>query len=238
MKGYGFASALVWDGTLYVFAGRDTGEPHTRDVNMSKTDDLVNWSEPRKLVVPDNPDEYVYNQSVCYDGRRFAMAYEIPNGPACTPCNPYTTRFATSDDLGTWTKLPEAIYGTHRFAGCPALRYAGGYYYMLYATDLPPRHWFETWLTRSKDLVHWEDAPHKPVIAPDPTRNVHPDCPPHSDSHCPANGKEINASDPDLVEWQGKVRVYFTGGCQHWGGDLQYAEFGGTMQEFFESYYS
>ena len=54
---------------------------------------------------------------------------------------------------------------------------------------------------------------------------------------CPANGKEINASDPDLVEWNGKTRVYFTGGCQHWGGWLQFAEFEGSMKDFFESYY-
>ena len=100
---------------------------------------------------------------------------------------------------------------------------------MLYLEHLKPRWWFETWLTRSKDLIHWEDAPHRPVIGPDPDRDVHPDC--------PERVKECNASDPDLIEWGDKTRVYFTGGHQHWGGDLQYAEFDGSMQEFFESYY-
>ena len=226
MEGYGFASALVWNEVLYVFAARDTGEPHPRDVNMSKTDDLINWSAPKKVIVPDNPDEYVYNQSVCHDGKRFVMVYET-NDPDYPP---FTLKFAISDDLETWTKLPEAIYGADRYTACPALRYAGGYYYMLYLEHLKrPKRWFETWLTRSKDLITWEDAPRRPVIAPDPDQDVHPD-------H-PEGGKECNASDPDLVEWQGKTRVYFTGGDQHWGGNLQYAEFDGSMQEFFESYY-
>lgn len=233
MEQYCFSSALIWDEVLYVFAARyretkgskesndDTG---FRDVNMSKSDDLVKWTKP-KIVLAGEPYENLLNQSVCHDGRRFVMAYES-NDPAYPP---YTIKFAVSDDLEIWIKIPDAIYGTDRYTACPALRHVGDYYYMLYLERLKPKRWFETWLTRSKDLISWEDAPRNPVIVPDPDQDVHSD-------H-PEGGKECNASDPDLVEWRGKTRVYFTGGDQHWGGNLQYAEFDGTMQEFFESYY-
>ena len=223
MDGYGLASAFVWNDMFYVFASLRREDPDSwNNVYMSQSTDLIQWTEPERVVEQD-PEEHVFNQSVCYDGSRFVMAYETDTYA------PFTIKFAQSNDLKDWRKIPDAIYGAERYTACPAIRFVGGYYYMLYLERPEPRCWFETWLTRSKDLVHWEDAPHKPVIAPDPDRNVHTDC--------PERAKECNASDPDLIEWQGKTRVYFTGGHQHWGGDLQYAEFDGTMQGFFESYY-
>ena len=223
MNGYYLSSALVWDGVLRVFAARKT-DSGPRDVNITSSCDLVKWSQP-EAVLSGHPGENLFNQSVCHDGRRFVMAYETDD-----PAYPkFTIKFAVSDDLETWTKIPEAIYGPDRYTACPALRFAAGHYYMLYLEYLRPRWWFETWLTRSRDLIAWEDAPQRPVIAPDPGQDVHP-------GH-PDGGKECNASDPDLVEWQGRTRVYFTGGNQTWGGDLQYAEFDGTIREFFESYY-
>lgn len=227
MEQYCYSSALVWDKVLYVFAARfreSYDYPGNRDVNMSKSDDLVKWTKP-KVVLAGESNENLFNQSVCHDGRRFVMAYES-NDPAYPP---FTIKFAGSDDLERWIKIPDAIYGTDRYTACPTLRHAGDYYYMLYLEHLEPKWWFETLLTRSKDLISWEDAPRNPVIVPDPEQDVHPD-------H-PEGGKECNASDSDLVEWRGKTRVYFTGGEQHWGGNLQYAEFDGPMKDFFESYY-
>ena len=226
MEGHGLASAFVWNDAFYVFAVTskedEGGEPG--DIYMSMSQDLDKWTEPR-VAIARNSDENLYNESVCYDGKRFMMTYET-NDPAYPP---FTIKFAASDDLKTWTKIPDAIYGTDRYTACPALRYVAGYCYMLYLERPTSKWWFETWLTRSKDLLRWEDAPRNPVIVPDPSQDVYF---PHPDSD-----KECNASDADLVEWQGKTRVYFTGGNQHGGGFLQYAEFDGTMQEFFESYY-
>jgi len=252
MHGFGFASAFVWEGRFYVFAARCVAG-HPNHQYMSCSQDLLAWSEP-KLLFEQQPGEHLNNQSVCYDGRRFVMVYEAAN--RSKPGLSYL-KFAESEDLENWRQIPGAVFGGQRYAACPALRYVGGYYYMLYLEYLKPRWWFETCLTRSKDLIHWQPAPHNPVIAPDGDKSVHPDCyclkyAGQSDEtdtdllfldnetqmrRCPAKGRECNASDPDLVEWQGKTRVYFTGGCQHWGGLLQYAEFDGCMREFFESYY-
>jgi len=242
MEGYGFASAFVWNDTLYVFAGKrvasedDRGNHYSHNTYMSSTKNLKDWAEP-VCVIEEDPGEMVFNQSVCHDGSRFVMAYETNQGV------PFTMKFAKSDDLVNWQKIDGAIYDENKYTACPAIRYVGEYYYMLYLEWLKPDWRLETCLARSKDLIDWQWAPHNPVIRPDYDHPVHPDCPKEHEHNekpgtpCPANGKEVNTSDPDLVEWQGKTRVYFTGGCQHWGGWLQYAEFDGNMQEFFESYY-
>ena len=235
LEGYGLCSAIVHDGRLYVFASSQRADVHGKlgpnTIDVTHTTDLASWSHPQ-VAIPQDEDGTLYNQTVCCDGEHFVMAYETRAGV------PFTSKFAESDDLLTWRRLPEAIHGLDRYAACPCLRFVGGYYYMLYLARPTEAWWFETWLTRSKDLVHWEEAPHNPVIAPDPDRGIYHGCPEHAEARgCRANGKEINASDPDLVEWRGKTRVYFTGGCQHECGDLQVAEFDGPAQALFESYY-
>ena len=258
MHGFSSASAFILKDKMYIFAARQlkdsSGYTSANNVYMSSSTNLADWTKP-KLVVEQEPGEGIHNQSVCFNGESFVMSYET---------NSYswnTLKFAESDDLVNWRKVPNAIYGAEKYAACPAIRYAGGYYYMLYLEYRRPKWWFETCLTRSKDLTTWLDAPHnRPVIVPDTNVSVHSDCPKHGERaaekpedvdllfmdgqggaaqepFCTAGGKECNTSDPDLVEWQGKTRVYYTGGCQHWGGLLQYAEFDGPMQEFFESYY-
>lgn len=227
MEGYSLASALVWEGALHIFAARAERDADGRvswnDVGLCVTHNLTDWSAP-EVVLEQDEGEHLFNTSACRDGYRFVMALES------NICTPFTIRFAESYDLVHWYRIPEAVYGIERYTACPAIRWVDGWYYMLYLEHLSPRWWFETWLTRSRNLIDWEDAPRNPVIAPDPTRGLHPDC--------PEEGTECNASDPDLVEWQGKTRVYFTGGNQHWGGRLQYAEFDGPMRAFFEGYYA
>ena len=227
MQGYGLASAFVWRNLCYIFAAQHERGGH-HNVNMSWSADLVNWSDSR-VVLEEDPDEDLFNQSVCHDGRRFVMAYES-NDEAYRP---FTIKFAVSHDLEYWTKLPDLIFGPDRYVACPAIRHVGGYYYMLYLEHVEGG--YETYLTRSTDLTAWEQAPHNPVITFDPAAECHPLYYQRRDPQ--KTRRECNASDPDLVEWRGKTRVYFTGGCQRFAGDLQYAGFDGAMQEFFESYY-
>jgi alpha-L-fucosidase len=255
MYGYAYSSAFVYKGVFYVFGAKRTinsnGIPESRGVYMSSSNDLINWTEV-KLLIDGEEGELLWNQSVCYDGKRFVMAYETDSYVK------FTIKFAVSDDLVNWDKVDGAIFGPDRYVACPAIRYCGGYYYMLYAEYLRPKWWFETYIARSKNLLNWEVAPKNPVIAPNSAQPVHPNCVKHPSvrsewnqkiwlskgdddfamqEQCPAKGMECNTSDPDLVEFDGKTRVYFTGGCQHSCGLLQYADFDGTMQQFFESYF-
>ena len=234
----GRASSFVWNDTAYVFSSRHETDPATGKVTsnhvfMSSSTDLENWSAP-ELVVKQEEGEQCYNQSVCHDGRRFVMAYETNSFV------PFTMKFAVSDDLSTWQKLDGAIFGKDRYAACPAIRHSNGYYYMLYLEQFDSPRSFETYIARSKDLMEWETSPHNPVLIPDRLRDIHPDSPylrRNSFPDCVEISKECNASDPDLIEWRGRTRIYFTGGNQLWCGDLQYVEYDGSMRDFFNSYF-
>ena len=126
-------------------------------------------------------------------------------------------------------QIPEALYGVNKYVGGPALYYEGNTYYTLYLQSLGGGR-YETRITRSKDLVSWEDAPEdRPFVTFNPENLVHPV---RSDTI-----HECNASDAEVVFWQGKTLVYFTGGDQHVAGDLQWAEFDGTPRALFERHF-
>jgi alpha-L-fucosidase len=125
--------------------------------------------------------------------------------------------------------VPGALYGTNKYVGGPALYFKGDTYYTLYLQSLG-KGFYETRITRSRDLVNWEDAPDgRPVVTFQPENKVHP--------LRPDELRETNASDVEICAWQGKTIVYYTGGEQHYAGDLQYAEYPGTPQAFLEHFF-
>ena len=89
---------------------------------------------------------------------------------------------------------------------------------------------YDTRITRSKDLFHWQDAPmDRPVLRPDFTHEIDPVNHPGI--------FERNASDAEFLEKNGKVYVYWNGGNQ-WGvSDSQTAEFDGSLKEFFTLFF-
>jgi hypothetical protein len=209
--GYGLASAIVHDGRLYVYASR--WENNTwNDVTVFHSADLKHWESS---VAIQGEHEGIFNSSVCKGPGGFVMTYESsdPAYPA------FTVKLAKSKDLVHWTKLPEATFGTDRYTACPCIRYSRGYYYVLYLEHRTPRWWFETYVTRTKDLRHWELSAANPVLRPE------------------GLDEGINASDPDLVEWQGKTLLYFAVGDQQKWMNIKRVTFAGTMGRFFESWY-
>lgn len=211
-EGYSLASAIVHDDTLYVFASRF--EPDGwHDVTAFRSRDLQRWESQ---VVIEDENEQIFNTSVCQSPEGFAMAYES-NDPAFPP---FTIKFAQSDDLWSWAKLTGACFGTDRYAACPCLRYADGYYYALYLERRAPRHYFETYITRSPDLIHWELSPANPVLSP---RGL---------------DEGINASDPELIEADGATWVYFAVGDQLTWMDIKRAPFQGSLERFLTSWFA
>lgn len=225
LTGYAFGSAFVWDSTVYVFAG-DYGEGkpwrHITEIVMTKSDDMVNWSEPQVVLRAEN-HEFIFNMAVCCDGKRFVMLYETND----RQWPPFTFKYCESNDLVDWQRIPNAVFGREKYVGGPALYHKDAWYYTLYLHDLS-KGW-ETRIARSRNLVDWEEAPtdrpfvtyntsRHPVLRPDPIR-------------------EKNASDVELCYWKGKTIVYFTGSDQQYAGDLQTAAFSGTPGELLESYF-
>jgi hypothetical protein len=210
-EGYGLASILIHDGVAYVFASRRE-EDGWHDVTLFRSEDLRNWTSQ---VVIRGENEQIFNTSVCKGPDGFVMAYES-NDPRYPP---FTIKFARSNDLRRWTKLPRATFGTNRYTACPCIRYVGGYYYVLYLEHRTPRHVFQTYITRSRDLEGWEISSANPVlIAADLDEG-------------------INASDPEIIEYDGVTYVYYSVGDQLTWMNVKRAVYPGQMREFFEFWY-
>ncbi len=209
--GYGLASAFVDGDTFYAVASRfEAG--NWNDVTLFSSKDLKNWEQ---RVIIQQEDEHLFNSTLCKGPDGYVLAYE-----SNTPDYPgFTTKFASSKDLVTWEKLPEATFGTNRYTACPEIHYVDGYYYVMYLERHPPRHFFETYVTRSKDLKHWELSSANPVISP--------------------VGLEegVNASDPALIEFGGKTYVYYCVGDQLTWMDVKRGVYPGSVAEFFAQWY-
>lgn len=232
--GHSFGIAYVRNSRVYVFATRHSADRpwrHFRSVSMTHSDDLVNWSPP-VTVIQGEGEESLFNTAVCHDGRRFVLLYETDDrrwSPA------FTFKYCESDDLVHWRLIPGAIYGREKYVGGPALYFEGGWFYTLFLQDLNGYRGgtWETRVTRSRDLLHWEDAPvERPFLAPDKSRTFT-----YNHFGRQVEVREINASDAEICYWQGRTLVYFNGGDQQTCGDLQQAEFNGTPQALLERFY-
>jgi len=210
-EGYGLACCLAQDGVFYAFASR-FADSNWNDVTMFTSQDFKTWEQK---VVIEQENEHLFNSTVCKGPNGFVMAYESndPTYPA------FTTKFAESPDLETWTKLPDATFGTNRYTACPCIRYVGGYYYVLYTEHRNPAHVYEMYVTRSKDLLTWELSSANPVLAPE------------------GLDEGIDASDPDIIEYGGKTYLYYAVGDQLTWMNFKRTEYAGTEQQFFEHWY-
>jgi alpha-L-fucosidase len=210
-EGYGLASPFVEGDTFYAVASR-FAEGDWNDVTLFSSRDLKQW-EQRVIVTQEN--EHLFNSSLCKGPDGYVLAYES-NDPAYPA---FTTKFAQSPDLKTWTKLPAATFGTNRYTACPEIHYKNGYYYVLYLERRSPRHYYETYVTRSPDLKHWTLSSANPVLSP---RGL---------------DEGINASDPALVEFEGKTHVFYSVGDQLTWMNVKGGVYPGTAAAFFERWY-
>lgn len=224
--GHGLAMTLVHEGTAYVFAGNWGTEKkwNITEIVMTSSTDLKTWTKP-VVVLKAQENEKFFNVSVCKGRDSFVLLVETnePKWPA------FTFKYFTSDNLTDWTRVPDALYGVDKYVGGPALYFEGDWYYTLYLQALGKGH-YETRIARSKDLIKWIDAKEdRPFVTFQPENKVHP--------LRPAELREKNASDAEICYWNGKTIVYYTGGEQHYAGDLQYADFPGTPQALLEYYF-
>ncbi len=231
LRDHYFGLAFVTEGRCYVFAGR---HPHDhpfwqiKEVSMTWSDDLVNWSEPETVLHAEN-NESIFNFGLCpHPAGGFVLLYETddPQWPK------FTFKYCRSNDLKSWERIPNAIYGHDKYVGGPALYFENGWFYTLYLESLGKSR-YETRITRSRDLITWEDAPDgRPFVTFDGNHIT-------DEKNFPGVA-ETNASDVELCYFEGKTLVYFNGGNQgeiNVAADLQRMEFNGTPQELFESFF-
>lgn len=210
-EGYGLPCAFVHDDTFYAFASRNENKDWN-DVTMFWSKDLKEWQQK---VVIQQENEHLFNSSVCAGPDGFVMAYESND----SKYTPFSVKFATSKDLMTWTKVPNSVFGEDRYTACPCIRYANGYYYMIYLEHRTPRWTFESYIARSEDLVNWQLGDANPVL----TANL--------------DDEGVNASDVDILEWDGKTYFYYNVGDQMTWGKVKRAVYEGPARELFASYF-
>ena len=227
LREHTFGTAFVWEDRVYVFAAKYVkGKPWrtATSVSMTSSADLKTWSEP-KTVLQAEGAEQIFNVAVCRGSDRFVLLYETNDARYV----PFTFKYCESNDLSNWRRIPDALYGKDKYVGGPALYFEGGWYYTLYLEALPDTH-YESRVTRSRDLKHWQDAPPgRPFVTFDRRKRELPLRPPEL--------VEKNASDAELCYFRGRTIVYFTGSDQQVAGDLQRAEFEGTPRELFERFF-
>ena len=226
LKNHGFGTVLTWEDRVYVFAGSyGQGKPWRQmtEITMTSSKDLKKWTKPQTILRASGK-EFFFNTAVCRGKDKFILLYETNDAR----WKPFTFRYMESTDLKNWKEIPDAVYGKEKYVGGPALYYEGGWYYTLYLESL--KEGYETRITRSRDLIQWEDAPaDRPFVTFDTTHKNIPLIDPAI--------SESNASDVELCYFNGKTILYFTGSDQTTAGDLQWATYEGTPRQLFEHFF-
>jgi hypothetical protein len=229
--GYHLGSAFVHDDTVYAYGVERWGRP---TIQVFWSTDLQHWSSQPALSTP---GWGIYNQSVCAGDGRFIMAFEVGE-PAEVVGARFTNFFAESQDLLNWRILPaECVYTKERYTACPALRFLDGTYYMIYL-EARPGPTYESHLVRSQDLVHWESSPYNPILqhSPEDKHIANPQLTPDQRTRI-ANAVNINNSDVDLCEFNGKTHLYYSWGNQHGTEHLAHAVYEGSLASFLQGFF-
>jgi hypothetical protein len=229
--GYHLGSAFVHDDTAYVY-GVDSWGGDTVQVFWSR--DLENWESSRALI---SPRWKLYNTSVCRGPDRFIMAVEVGE-PSDVVGVAFTNRFAESQDLVNWTLLPsECVFSKDRYTACPAIRFVDGYYYIIYLESRPGPT-YESHIVRSPDLVRWGPSGLNPVMGfSSEDKRIANSRLTAAQQQRIATAVNINNSDIDLCEFEGRVVLNYSWGNQKRVEFLAQAEWPGSLLAFLEGYF-
>lgn len=225
--GHEFGSALVDGDAAYV-----TGTQERHRVNMFVSRDLKSW-ESRPVI--NDPRYAIFNTSLCRAGDEFVLAFEIDK-PHEEAGNPFTIRFATSRDLRAWTiTSPECNFTRDRYSAAPCLRWLDGWFYLFY---LEAHEGYETRVVRSRNLVNWEASPVNPVLraSNDDKQFANPQFSPEQKARIGA-ARNINNSDLDLCQWQGRLVLNYSWGNQQGTEFLAEGVYDGTLEQFLHGWF-
>jgi hypothetical protein len=229
--GHNLGCAFVDGDTVYVYGVKGWG---TENIYVFWSKDLKTWQSQTALA---RPGWAIYNTSVCKERGRYLMAFEVGKPPEVVGRG-FTNRFAESTDLVHWKLLDEPrVFSKDRYTACPAIRYLDGYLYVIYLEARPGPN-YQTYIVRSRDLIHWETSPLNPVLraSPEDKRIANPKLTPEERKRI-AGAVNLNNSDVDLCEFEGKVVLYYSWGNQHGIEHLAEAVYDGTLASFLRGFF-
>jgi len=226
-------NAFVADDRVIVTAVENWGKG--RFYQMESTD-LVHWTKPR--VILENPAWEGYNTTMCKADGRYVLSFEL-GAPLKEVGTPFTMFFAESTDLKNWKLVEGARMGPDRYTGAPMLRYHDGWFYYFHLEG-SYRYGFKTRVARSRDLKAWEFSPHV-VLDYDPTDKMLYPVPTaeftDAEKAYIAGAKDINVSDLDMCDYNGKLVCFYSWGNQRGNEFSALAEADCTEKEFCESFF-
>ncbi|HTH49530.1 MAG TPA: GDSL-type esterase/lipase family protein [Candidatus Limnocylindria bacterium] len=225
--GHEFGSAFVHDGTVYV-----TGTFGRGQVDVFASRDLKTWDTWTAIPA----GKYgIFNTSVCQAGDEFVLMFEIDQ-PVAEAGAAFTARFAKSRDLHTWTLTPpECNYAKDRYTAPHCLRWLDGWFYDFY---LEAHDGYELRVVRSRDLVKWEPSPLNPVLRASQQDKVIAN-PKLDDGQRAriANAADLNNSDIDFCERDGRLVIDYSWGNQLGVEHLAEAAYDGSEAQFLRGWF-
>lgn len=225
--GHEFGSAFVEGDTVYV-----TGTQGRSRVNMFASRDLKTWES---WPVLDDPRYGIFNTSLAKAGDEFVLAFEIDK-PSEEAGQPFTIRFTRSRDLRRWTVTPpKCNFTKERYSAAPCLRWDEGWFYLFY---LEAHQGYETRVVRSRDLVEWQPSLLNPVLRASPDDQQVANAKLAAEQRAKvAAAKNINNSDLDFCEWQGRLTIQYSWGNQQGTEFLAEGVYDGTLREFLRGWF-
>ena len=228
-KGFHLGSAFVHDGIVYVTAVNIwDGE----EVYIFASNDMVNWESWLAFKLPGYG---IFNTSLTLAKGKFVLMFEIGK-PEEISGERFTANFATSIDMKKWELLsPDHNYAKDRYTAPHCLRYLNGYYYDFY---LEAHDGYEMRVVRSKDLIDWEPSSLNPVLkASDDDKNIVNANLSDKLKQRIKSAKNINNSDIDFCEHNGKLIINYSWGNQRGEEFLAEAVYNGTEEQFLEGWF-
>lgn len=229
-----FISAYIEDDHAYIVGT----VADSKTIKVFESTDLENWDCISEFVMPDFVG-LTFNTSLCKGPDGYVMIIEV-NGDKEIVGKPFTLMFATSKDLRTWEFLPIERYSLFktRYTACPAIRYVDGYYYIVYL-ECWPIFRLEPTIVRTKDLENYELGFFNPFmrIDDDDKKIMYPDRFTAEEIDYIQNAVDINVSDFDFCEYNGKTRIIYSWGNQLGKEFLAQAEYDGPLDQMLKSFF-
>ena len=225
--GYEFGSAFVYEGTVYV-----TGILGRGRVDVFASKDLKSWENWTAIPA----SRYgIFNTSICRGLDEFVLMFEIDR-PVEEAGVAFTARFAKSRDLRLWKVTPpECNYAKDRYTAPHCLRWADGWYYNFY---LEAHAGYELRVVRSKDLEHWSASPFNPVLRASPEDKIIANARlTDPQRYRIAHAKNLNNSDFDFCERDGRLIINYSWGNQLGVEHLADAVYDGTEAQFLRGWF-
>lgn len=227
--GHCLASAYADGDTMYAVGVRGGWGKDTLTVFRSA--DLETWEEYPVTF----PGFQCFNTGICKKDGIYTMLIEVSDAV------PFTFRFAQSEDLLHWTLLPEPyVFQKDRYAGGPAIYTLENdpHYYVLYL-EAYPGFCYATCIARSADLKNWEYSPINPVLMFNEAEDkqiANPFLSTHEQARI-ERALDINNSDMELCECNGRTVICYSWGCQRGIEFLAEAVYEGPMRELLRGFF-